>query len=190
MLSIVLIGVSLSMDAFAISVGSGISIPGLRPFYALRSSFFFGLFQFIMPVAGWFLGSTFAGYIDAFDHWVVFALLAFIGGKMAFESLRSKDTAKGKTGAGGDIRNLGTLLTLSAATSIDALAVGVSFSLLNQGIWLNAGIIGGVTLLICLAGFEFGRRLGRLFEKWAGLAGGLTLIGIGMKILIEHLLAG
>ncbi|GHV02912.1 putative manganese efflux pump MntP 2 [Spirochaetia bacterium] len=198
MLSIVLIGVSLSMDAFAISVSSGISIPGLRPFYAVRSSFFFGLFQFIMPVAGWFLGSTFAGYIDAFDHWIVFALLAFIGGKMAFESLRSKagDDKAGEAGSGkpksgsGDIRNMGTLLTLSAATSIDALAVGVSFSLLKQGIWLNAGIIGAVTLLICLAGFEFGRRLGRLFEKWAGLAGGLMLIGIGTKILIEHLIAG
>ncbi|GHV56898.1 putative manganese efflux pump MntP [Spirochaetia bacterium] len=193
MLSIVLIGVSLSMDAFAISVSSGISIPGLRPFYAVRSSFFFGLFQFIMPVAGWFLGSTFAGYIDAFDHWVVFALLAFIGGKMAFESLRSKDGGEKDEGgkaveSGGDIRNMGTLLTLSAATSIDALAVGVSFSLLKQGIWLNAGIIGVVTLLICLAGFEFGRRLGRLFEKWAGLAGGLMLIGIGTKILIEHLI--
>ncbi|GHT54946.1 putative manganese efflux pump MntP [Spirochaetia bacterium] len=198
MLSIVLIGVSLSMDAFAISVSSGISIPGLRPFYVVRSSFFFGLFQFIMPVAGWFLGSTFAGYIDAFDHWVVFALLAFIGGKMAIESLRSKagndkagEAGSGKAeSGGGDIRNLGTLLTLSAATSIDALAVGVSFSLLKQGIWLNAGIIGAVTLLICLAGFEFGRRLGRLFEKWAGLAGGLMLIGIGTKILIEHLIAG
>ncbi|GHU93341.1 putative manganese efflux pump MntP [Spirochaetia bacterium] len=200
MLSIVLIGVSLSMDAFAISVSSGISIPGLRPFYALRSSFFFGLFQFIMPVAGWFLGSTFAGYIDAFDHWVVFALLAFIGGKMALESLRLKDEGEkdeggkaaesGRTEKNNDIRNMGTLLTLSAATSIDALAVGVSFSLLKQGVWLNAGIIGAVTLLICLAGFEFGRRLGRLFEKWAGLAGGLMLIGIGTKILIEHLIAG
>ena len=194
MLSIVLIGVSLSMDAFAISVSSGIAIPGLRPFYALRSSFFFGLFQFIMPVAGWFLGSTFAGYIDAFDHWVVFALLAFIGGKMALESLRSKDEGEkdegGKAESGGDVRNMGTLLTLSAATSIDALAVGVSFSLLKQGIWLNAGVIGAVTMLICLAGFEFGRRLGRLFEKWAGLAGGLMLIGIGTKILIEHLIAG
>ncbi|GHU19444.1 putative manganese efflux pump MntP 2 [Spirochaetia bacterium] len=200
MLSIVLIGVSLSMDAFAISVSSGISIPGLRSFYALRSSFFFGLFQFIMPVAGWFLGSTFAGYIDAFDHWVVFALLAFIGGKMAIEALRSskgavedkgsKAAESGRTEKNNDIRNMGTLLTLSAATSIDALAVGVSFSLLKQGVWLNAGIIGVVTLLICLAGFEFGRRLGRLFEKWAGLAGGLMLIGIGTKILIEHLIAG
>ncbi|GHV60512.1 putative manganese efflux pump MntP [Spirochaetia bacterium] len=188
MLSIVLIGVSLSMDAFAISVSSGISIPGLRPFYAVRSSFFFGLFQFIMPVAGWFLGSTFAGYINAFDHWVVFALLAFIGGKMVFEELRGED-GKPESG-GGDIRSMGTLLTLSAATSIDALAVGVSFSLLDQGIWLNAAIIGGVTLLICLAGFEFGRRIGRLFEKWAALAGGLMLIGIGTKILIEHLIAG
>jgi hypothetical protein len=101
-----------------------------------------------------------------------------------------KDKPGNTTEPGGDIRNLWTLLTLSAATSIDALAVGVSFSLLDQGIWLNAAVIGAVTMLICLAGFEFGRRIGRLFEKWAGAAGGLMLIGIGTKILIEHLIAG
>jgi putative Mn2+ efflux pump MntP len=189
--STVLIGVSLSMDAFAISVSSGIAIPGLKPFYALRSCFFFGLFQFLMPVTGWFLGSSFASYIGAFDHWVVFALLALIGGKMAIESLRSKkDTSAEDTAAATDIRSLGALLAVSFATSIDALAVGVSFSLLDQGIWLNALVIGAVTFGCCLFGFEFGRRLGRLFERWAGLAGGLVLIGIGTKILLEHLLGG
>lgn len=188
LLSIILIGLSLSMDAFAVSVGAGVSIPGLKPFHALRSSFFFGLFQFLMPAAGWFLGGRLASYIDAFDHWVVFVLLSFIGGKMALESLRGKKgTPAGKTGTL-DIRNLGTLLTVSVSTSIDALAVGVSFSFLNQGIWLNALVIGLVTFCCCFLGFEFGRRLGRFFEKWAGLAGGLTLIGVGVKILVEHLL--
>jgi putative Mn2+ efflux pump MntP len=196
---VILIGISLSMDAFAISVSSGIAIPGLRPFYALRSSFFFGLFQFLMPVAGWFLGSAFASYIGAFDHWVVFALLALIGGKMVIESLRAGRSAPKPEAAGedaelpakpADIRSLGTLLAVSVATSIDALAVGVSFSLLNQGIWRNALIIGAVTFGCCMSGFEFGRRLGRLFEKWAGVAGGLMLIGVGTKILIEHLLQG
>jgi putative Mn2+ efflux pump MntP len=198
LISTVLIGVSLSMDAFAISVSSGIAIPGLKPFYALRSSFFFGLFQFLMPVTGWFLGSSFASYIGAFDHWVVFALLALIGGKMAVESLRSKKgrpaedatIADSTTATTTDIRSMGALLAVSLATSIDALAVGVSFSLLDQGIWLNAAIIGAVTFGCCLFGFEFGRRLGRLFEKWAGLAGGLVLIGVGAKILLEHLLGG
>jgi putative Mn2+ efflux pump MntP len=193
--STVLIGFSLSMDAFAVSVSSGIAIPGLKPLYALRASFFFGLFQFLMPVAGWFLGSGFSSYIGAFDHWVVFALLSFIGGKMALESLRGRKAAaeappnsgKAKTA---DIRSLWALLSVSVATSIDALAVGVSFSLLNQGIWHNALIIGVVTFCCCLTGFEFGRRLGRLFEKWAGLAGGITLIAVGTKIMLEHLLGG
>jgi putative Mn2+ efflux pump MntP len=201
----ILIGVSLSMDAFAISVGSGIAIPGLRFFYALRASFFFGLFQFLMPVAGWFLGNSFASRIGNFDHWVVFCLLVFIGGKMILESVRSgkkspRDGPAGSQGAenagrpgvqeAAGIRSMWTLLSISLATSIDALAVGVSFSLLDQGIWLNALIIGVVTFCCCLAGFEFGRRLGRLFERWAGMAGGLMLIGVGTKILLDHLLTG
>jgi putative Mn2+ efflux pump MntP len=204
LIPVVLIGFSLSMDAFAISVGSGIAIPGLKFFYALRSSFFFGLFQFLMPVAGWFLGSAFASYINPFDHWVVFALLSFIGGKMALESLRSGKKAAGNPPQPGespadkgegrdriaDIRSMGPLLAVSIATSIDALAVGVSFSLLDQGIWRNASIIGVVTFLCCMIGFEFGRRLGKIFEKWAGLAGGLMLIIVGAKILIEHLAGG
>jgi putative Mn2+ efflux pump MntP len=207
LLSTLLIGLSLSMDAFAVSVSSGIAIPGLKPFYMLRASFFFGLFQFLMPVAGWFVGGGLAAYIGPFDHWVVFILLAFIGGKMILESLRGEKNKKaGSEGAGpggagdenagpegagrGGIRSLWTLLSVSLATSIDALAVGVSFSLLDQGIWLNALIIGVVTFSCCLFGFEFGRRLGRLFEKWAALAGGLVLIGVGAKILIEHLAAG
>jgi putative Mn2+ efflux pump MntP len=199
LIPVILIGFSLSMDAFAISVSSGIAIPGLRLFYAARSSFFFGLFQFLMPVTGWFLGSAFASYINPFDHWIVFGLLSLIGGKMALESLRSaKKTGKnnvpgkgdGGEGKNADIRSLGPLLAVSVATSIDALAVGVSFSLLDQGIWRNAFIIGLVTFLCCMSGFEFGRRLGRLFEKWAGLAGGLMLIGVGVKILLEHLTRG
>jgi putative Mn2+ efflux pump MntP len=191
--SIIIIGLSLSMDAFAISVSAGISIPGLKPFHVIRSSFLFGLFQFLMPVAGWLAGSRLASRIESFDHWVVFALLSFIGGKMALESLRgAKGKPAGKAGKTRtvDIRNLWTLISISVTTSIDALAVGVSFSFMNQGIWLNALIIGLVTFCCCFLGFEFGRRLGRLFEKWAGLAGGLVLIGVGTKILLEHLIRG
>jgi putative Mn2+ efflux pump MntP len=187
----VLIGVSLSMDAFAVSVGSGVSIPGLKFFHALRASFFFGLFQFLMPVAGWLLGNSFASLIGNFDHWVVFGLLSLIGGKMILESLKAGKAAPGQAaGPGAGIRNIWTLLSISLATSIDALAVGVSFSLLDQGIWRNALIIGGVTFCCCLAGFEFGRRLGRLFERWAGVAGGVVLIGVGARVLLEHLLTG
>jgi putative Mn2+ efflux pump MntP len=186
--SIILIGLSLSMDAFAVSVGAGISIPALKPFHIIRSSFFFGLFQFLMPVAGWFVGGSLASYIEKFDHWVVFTLLSLIGGKMALESLRDRKTAPAEKTGTADIRNLWTLVTISVTTSIDALAVGVSFSFMNQGIWRNALIIGAVTFGVCFLGFEFGRRLGRFFEKWAGLAGGLVLIGVGTKILLEHLL--
>jgi putative Mn2+ efflux pump MntP len=179
-LSVILIGLSLSMDAFAVSIGSGISIKRLKVFYIIRSCFFFGFFQFIMPVAGWYLGSTLAEYIRTFDHWIAFGLLSFVGGKMIWETFHSSD-------AHTDIRSLSHLLTLSLATSIDALAVGLSFSFLGHAIWLPAAIIGCITFTVCFAGFEIGRRIGSLFEKWAGLAGGIVLIGIGAKILIEHL---
>ncbi|MDR3167605.1 MAG: manganese efflux pump MntP family protein [Treponema sp.] len=187
MLSIILIGFSLSMDAFAVSVSSGISIRDLKWFHALRASFFFGLFQFLMPVSGWFLGKTFISFIAPYDHWVAFGLLAFIGGKMVKTALDSKKETPPQTGAG-DIRNLGTLLTLTIATSIDALAVGLSFSILAQGIWGPAALIGGITFLVCLIGFEFGRRIGILFEKGAQIVGGIILFSIGAKILLEHLL--
>jgi putative Mn2+ efflux pump MntP len=207
MISLVLIALSLSMDAFAVSVSSGIAIRGLKISYAIRAALFFGLFQFLMPVAGWFLGRSFSTIIAAYDHWIALALLAFIGGKMIWEALRStyfkgtsdpKGTAdpKGPTKPGDgpgtaepgtDIRNLGTLLTLAVATSIDALAVGISFSILDQGIWGSAALIGGITFLVCLTGFEFGRRIGLVFERGAQILGGLILIGIGIRILITHL---
>jgi putative Mn2+ efflux pump MntP len=198
MLSIVLIGLSLSMDAFAVSVSSGVSIRGLRLFHAVRASLLFGLFQFIMPVAGWFLGKTFISYIQAFDHWIAFALLAFIGGKMILEAWRqarrtaasTADTEKHAPPENpADIRSFRILLTLAVATSIDALAVGLSFSILNRGIWEPAAIIGGITFAVCLTGFEFGRRIGLVFERGAQMLGGLILIGIGTKILVEHLSA-
>jgi putative Mn2+ efflux pump MntP len=185
MLSIVLIGISLSMDACAVSVSSGVSIRGLKKFHMIRSAFFFGVFQFIMPVAGYYLGKAFVSYIEAFDHWVAFALLAGIGGKMLYESLTKKDKAQQGTE---DIRNLKTLLVLAVATSIDALAVGISLSMMSLGIWLSATLIGGITFVICLFGFEFGKRIGVFFEKGAQIAGGIILMAIGVKILLEHLL--
>ena len=187
-LSITLIGLSLSLDTFAISVGAGISIKDLKTFHAVRASFFFGAFQFLMPVAGWYLGSAFADYIQSFDHWVAFGLLALVGGKMILETLRAAGKEH-RAAPSADIRRLSCLLTLSVATSIDALAVGLSFSILSRSIWLPATAIGGITFVVSLIGFEFGRRIGVLLEKWAGIAGGLILIGIGVKILIEHLTA-
>ena len=197
MLSIVLISFSLAMDAFAVSVSSGMAIENLKMAHALRASLFFGAFQFIMPVAGWYVGGAFAAYISAWDHWTAFGLLAFIGGKMLVEALRpGKKAVEGapprdpasadREKSPGDIRSLPYLLTLSVATSIDALAVGLSFSILSQGIWEPAAIIGSITFLVCMIGFEAGQRIGILLRKWAVIAGGLILIGIGLKILLEH----
>jgi putative Mn2+ efflux pump MntP len=184
------------MDAFAVSVSSGVSIRGLRVFHAVRASLLFGVFQFIMPVAGWFLGRAFNSYIQAFDHWIAFALLAFIGGKMILEARRTAASepdmdAEKRTPPKGcaDIRSFRMLLTLAAATSVDALAAGLSFSILNQGVWGPAALIGGVTFAVCLTGFGFGRRIGLVFERGAQTLGGLILVGIGVKILVEHLIA-
>ena len=189
MIAVLFIALSLSMDAFAVSVSSGVGIRNLRFFHALRASFFFGLFQFLMPMTGWYLGSAFVSHIEAFDHWVVFGLLAFIGGKMLFEAIRQgKDSGpEAERRNAADIRNIKTLLLLSVATSIDALAAGIGLGILGHGVWLSAALIGGITFAVCLCGFEFGRRIGAMLEKWAQIAGGLVLIAIGVKILIQHL---
>jgi putative Mn2+ efflux pump MntP len=142
-----------------------------------------------MPVAGWYLGMAFAASIQGFDHWVAFGLLVLIGGKMLFEASKESKEKEETGGQGKDIRSLSCLLLLSVATSIDALAVGLSFSLLGQNIWAPAAVISVITFSVCLTGFEFGRRIGVLLEKRAEILGGLILIGIGVKILLEHLLA-
>ena len=186
MIPLFFIAISLSLDAFAVSVSSGISIRDLRFFHALRASFCFGLFQFIMPLAGWYMGDAFAARFETYTHWIAFALLAFIGGKMILGSLRrGKGSVAGHAENTGDIRSLITLFILSVATSIDALATGVSLNIMGLGVWLSAAIIGGVTFFVCLFGFEFGRRIGTALEKWAQIAGGFVLIGIGIRILIQ-----
>jgi putative Mn2+ efflux pump MntP len=187
MISILLIGLSLSLDAFAVSVSSGISDRGLKPFHILRASFFFGAFQFIMPVIGWLLGNAFVLYIEAFDHWVACALLSFIGGKMLVGALPRKNRERAVE-KGVDIQNLGNLFILAVATSIDALAVGLSFSMVNRGIYLPALIIGCVTFGVCFLGFQFGKKIGLVFETGSQIVGGIILIGIGVKILLEHTL--
>jgi putative Mn2+ efflux pump MntP len=201
-ISILLVSLSLSLDAFAVSVGSGICSSNLRRFHMLRAAFAFGLFQFLMPVIGWYLGNSFRSYIENFDHWIAFGLLAIIGIKMIIESRgeqslpceQENNVVKIESACGNtshnkfDVANLWTLIVLAVATSIDALAIGLSYSLLNQNIWLPAITIGVVTLIVCLLGFEFGKRIGKLFEKWAQIIGGTVLILIGTKILLEHLL--
>lgn len=202
MLTYLLVALGLAMDAFAVSISSGICIPELKPRLAFRAAASFGLFQFAMPVAGWLLGGTFRSLIQGFDHWIAFCLLAFVGGKMLLEAIRGEaetscadPTFAGQ--AGGveavvaakkrSILDWGGLVILSIATSIDALAVGLSYSMLGEPILMPAAIIGAVTFGLCLVGCEFGKRIGERFERWATLAGGLVLVGIGGKILVEHL---
>lgn len=191
MITYVLAGFALAMDAFAVSVSSGICIAGLTFRYALRTAFAFGLFQFLMPLAGYAAGSAFASVIRTWDHWVAFALLLAVGGKMLYEALTSKDEAscteeelKKK-----NVLNPRVLLVLAVATSIDALAVGVSYSLIGAPIWLASGIIGVITFALCLIGCEFGKRLGARFERGAEVLGGVVLVGIALKILVSHLAA-
>jgi Predicted membrane protein len=192
MLATLLVALALAMDAFAVSVASGICIADLKLRHALRASLFFGAFQFAMPVIGWLLGGTFRAYIQGFDHWIALALLAFVGGKMIVESFEKKNEAacSDDEGSKTDIRDLKTLVMLSIATSIDALAVGLSYSVLGSPILGPAAIIGIVTFALCLVGTEFGKRIGAKFERWATLAGGIALVGIGAKILVEHLMKG
>ncbi len=191
MLAYVVAGFALAMDAFAVSVSAGICVADLRFRHALRAAFAFGFFQFAMPLLGFFLGSGFAAYIRGWDHWLAFGLLALVGAKMIKESFEIRDEASCSED---DLKKKNvldprTLLVLAVATSIDALAVGVSYSVIGAPIWLAAGIIGVVTFGLCLIGCEFGKRIGARFERWAEVAGGLSLIGIGIKILVEHLVA-
>jgi len=190
--STLLLALALSMDAFAVSVASGICVSNLSFRHALRASLSFGAFQFAMPVAGWLLGSTFRAYIQGFDHYIALALLAFVGGKMIKESFEAKDPAScsDEEKAKSDIRDFKTLMLLSVATSIDALAVGLYYSVLGSPILGPAAVIGAVTFALCLAGTEFGKRIGARFERWAELAGGIVLIGLGIKIFVEHLSKG
>jgi putative Mn2+ efflux pump MntP len=151
-----------------------------RVSHALRIAFFFGAFQGLMPVAGWFMGSGLRVYLAHVDHWVAFALLSFIGLKMIYESRKMNSKEK-------KIENLYVLLILSVATSIDALAVGLSLSFLNVSIITPAVVISIVTFLFSFAGVLIGNRLGHFFERKIEVVGGLILILIGLKILIEHL---
>jgi len=177
------IAVGLAMDAFAVSIAAGLTIQRLTHRHVFRVAFHFGLFQFMMPVLGWYLGLTVADYITAFDHWVAFILLAAIGGKMIWEAGRPAHERSDKDPTRG-----WSLVTLSVATSIDALAVGLSMAMLRVSIWQPSVVIGLVAAAMSLIGIRLGSRLGGKTQHWAERIGGVILIGIGLRILIEHLL--
>jgi len=184
MLQLLLIALSLAMDAFAVSVSTGIAVPGFGPRQAARIGAWCGLFQFAMPLIGWFLGSSVKTYIEAVDHWIAFGLLALIGGSMIRQALSG-----GEEEAVTDL-SARRLFLLALATSIDALAVGVTLAFQDVNILFSAAVIGVVAFLLAMLGGLLGRRLGLLFQRRATLLGGAVLIAIGLKILIEHLSGG
>jgi putative Mn2+ efflux pump MntP len=176
------IAVGLAMDAFAVATATGLALGSVTPRHVFRLAFHFGLFQFLMPIIGWAVGSTFSQFIGAYDHWVAFGLLTFVGGKMLWEAFHDHDA---------EVRNDPTrglmLVTLSVATSIDALAVGLSMAMLGVAIWLPSVVIGLVAAALTTVGLLLGNRLGRRCGFWAEVAGGCVLLAIGARILISHL---
>ncbi|MBN2105402.1 manganese efflux pump [bacterium] len=182
LIEIFLIAVSLAMDAFAVSVASGAILKRCCIRDAMKIALSFGLFQAIMPFIGWLAGLYLKIYIQKADHWIAFGLLAFIGIKMIVES-GNLDSEKQNTNP----LEFGTLMMLSMATSIDALAVGLSLGLLQVTLWLPILIIGLVTFGMSFAGVFLGDRMGHFFEKYVERIAGVVLIGIGIKILITHL---
>lgn len=177
------VAVALSMDAFAVAVGAGCALPRVTAGHYLRLAGAFGFFQFAMPLAGWAAGIGVRSWIEAWDHWAAFALLAWTGGGMIREALSGDDG-----GEAGDPTRGKKLLMLAVATSIDALAVGLSLAMLRIPAWGPSLLIGAVCAIITAAGLFLGRRLAAaaIFGQRAALAGGLVLIAIGVKILFEH----
>lgn len=179
------IAVSLAMDAFAVSVSNGLMLPKIKVKHAVTFGAFFGVFQFVMPVIGYFLASSFSKYITAFDHWIAFVLLAFIGGNMIKESFSDDDDEKTTKD---NIMSFKNLTILAIATSIDALAVGVTFAFVDSGnIWFSSTVIGVVAFVISYAGVMLGKKISGVFQSYAERVGGCVLVIIGLKILIEHL---
>lgn len=171
------------MDALAVSLASGAILKEVRFRHAFRIAFVFGLFQAIMPLLGGALGVFLRGLICTFDHWLVFVVLAAIGSKMIYESSFIAKEEKKKHNP----LDLKVLMVLAVVTSLDALAVGFSLSVLAEDIYLAATVIGLITLGICFIGVLVGERIGHLCEEKVEIAGGLVLIAIGVKILVEHL---
>jgi putative Mn2+ efflux pump MntP len=181
-ISIFLIALALSMDAFSVATAIGAAGSKLNSYAVLRLATAFGIFQFVMPILGWLLGRTVVSYIADYDHWIAFALLVIVGLRMIKEYFgkdekeRTKDPTKGWS-----------LLILSIATSIDALAIGVSLAVLDTNIYYPSVVIGVVCFIITALGMIFGKKLSRILGKKAVLLGGIVLIAIGIKIVVEHM---
>mgnify|MGYP004470237459 FL=1 len=193
-----LIAVGLSMDAFAVAICKGLGMKKLDMRQALVIGLFFGGFQALMPTIGWFLGAQFAPLVTPIDHWIAFILLAFIGGKMLFDAIKGDDEQE--TGHGDDAfknadnaqggapnLDLRELTMLAVATSIDALAVGITFAFLDVDIVPAASFIGAVTFVLSVIGVAVGNQFGSRWEKPSTIVGGVVLVLIGVRILLEHI---
>lgn len=178
---IILIAVGVSMDAFAVAVCKGIESKEKTLKTAILCGSWFGFFQFLMPVIGFFIGSLFVSLIESFDHWLAFGLLAIIGSNMIKEAFSKEDEIVSNEMC------FKKMLILAIATSIDALAVGITFALLKVNIWICVGVIGCCTFLFSFVGAFIGKKFGERFKRKAEIAGGIILILLGIKILIEHL---
>ena len=181
-----LIGVSLSMDAFAVAICKGLAMRKVNKKQCFVIALFFGGFQALMPFLGWLLGTRFESYITSIDHWIAFVLLAFIGGKMIVEAVRDKDDNPEITEMDPPL-NIKEMFVLAVATSIDALAVGITFAFLEIPIVQAIAIIGTTTFIISIAGVYIGNFFGNKYKNKAEIVGGVILILIGLKILLEHL---
>lgn len=182
-LTIILLALGLSFDSFAVSVCSGLNLPHIRFFQAAKIAIFLAVFQAFMPLIGWMVGNSMKSLIEPVDHWIAFGLMTLIGGKMIIESFVSSEAREIKNPL-----HLKVILMLSLATSIDALAVGFSFATFLDKILLAVIIIGLVTFIASMLGILLGKKTGPKISRYAEIIGGLILIFIGSKILIEHLL--
>ncbi len=181
------VGFGLAMDAFAVSVTSGISIKNMKIRHALIIAATFGAFQAIMPVIGWLIGGRAREFIITIDHWIAFALLGLIGAKMIYEGLKIDEQVEKESNP----LNIHILFALAVATSIDALVVGLTLSVININIFLPVLIIGIITFIMSFSGVWLGNRYGHIFNTAKlEILGGLILIALGLKILIEHLING
>lgn len=186
LIELFLIGVGLSMDAFAVSIAKGLGMHRVNYRHAFVIALFFGVFQALMPTIGWLLSTSFARYVTPVDHWIAFILLAFIGGKMLWETFHD-DGDDGQV-AGADAKlDYKELFMLAIATSIDALATGITFAFLEVDILWAASLIGCTTFVISFLGVIVGNQFGARWEKPSTIVGGVVLICIGLKVLLEHL---
>ncbi len=183
MIEILLISVSVAMDAFAVSIGKGLTVTRVRPVDVIKTALWFGGFQALFPLLGFFAANTFSKYVTAVDHWIIFALLAFIGGNMIREAFGEEEENSRET-AQFDWRHM---LPLAVACSIDAFAVGVSFAFMQVNIWFSVIVISVVTGAFSAAGLYIGRVFGARWQKPAQIAGGAVLVLLGLKVLLEHL---